>query len=45
MYPPEAAREQGEELERLYGWVGAGRYAELEARQRLARIDEALTKE
>ena len=38
MYPPEAAREQGEKWERLYGFVGAGSNAELEARQRLARI-------
>jgi hypothetical protein len=38
MYPPEAAREQGEEWERLYGFKGAGSNAEHEARQRLARI-------
>jgi hypothetical protein len=38
MYPPEAARQQGEEWERLYGFKGAGSIAEHEARQLLARI-------
>ena len=38
MYPPEAAREQGEEFERLYGFKGAGSNAELEARERWQRL-------